>query len=29
MHVFYGKPHRKTWDAYYDRAWSEVDAEGA
>ena len=23
-----GKPHRKTWDAYYDRAWSEVDTEG-
>ncbi len=23
-----GRPHRQTWDAYYDRAWSEVDAEG-
>ena len=23
-----GIPHRQTWDAYYDRAWSEVDTEG-
>lgn len=23
-----GRPHRQTWDAYYDRAWSEVDTEG-
>lgn len=23
-----GKPHRHSWDVYYDRAWSEVDTEG-
>ena len=23
-----GRPHPSTWDAYYDRAWSEVDTEG-